>query len=80
MITLQIENVPDDLVENLRVLARAEQRTLNEEIVFLLNRVFVDSARRERAREVFAEIDRIKIKLPIGAPDSVELLREDRTR
>ena len=80
MATLQIENVPNDLVEHLRVMARVKRRTLDEEVVFLLDKALGDSERRERARVALAEIDKNKIVLPPGAPDSVELLREDRDR
>ena len=80
MATLQIENVPVQMVEYIRLLAREERRTLDEEIVFLLQKALADPQRREQARKTLDEIDRHRIVLPPGAPDCVELLREDRER
>ncbi|MBI3828696.1 MAG: hypothetical protein HY291_04225 [Planctomycetes bacterium] len=80
MSVLQVNNVPDELLERIRLRARTERRTLEEEVVLLLQRALDEMRRREDVSSVLSSIDRHRIKLPPGSPDSVELLRADRDR
>jgi plasmid stability protein len=83
MATLQVRNVPDDLFRRLQELAAAERRSLNAEVIVLLESA-VNGGRS--AREPVASIlDRLKarrdaIKLPRDWPGSLKMLREDRSR
>lgn len=83
MPTLHVRNMPDELYNQLQQRAEAEHRSLNAEVVLLLEQsLAADKARATQAdllgrmrrhRQAFRPAD-------IGAPDSVELLREDRER
>lgn len=82
MPTLHVRNVPDRIYRRIRRLAQAESRSLSAEVVTLLDRaVQIDASRAAQAR-ILAGIERRRLRrrlLP-GAPDSLELLREDRAR
>lgn len=80
MATLQIDNVPSQLVEYVRLLDPAKRRMLEEEVVFLLQKSLTGPQRREQARLALDNLKRNRITRPAGSPDSVELLREDRER
>lgn len=77
MPALHIRNVPDDVVEALRERARSNGRSLNAELVELLE----EGARRHRERGVLtrrlAEIA-ARVNLPPDAPRPEDLIRQDR--
>lgn len=77
MPALHIRNVPDDVLEALRDRARANGRSLNAELVVLLE----EGARRYRERGVLtrrlAEIA-ASVNLPPDAPRPEDLIRQDR--
>ena len=80
MATLHVGNVPDDLMEELRKRARAENRSISGELVTLLER-----ALREQSVPVAVLLERMSRRLEEqrlrpDVPDSVELIREDRER
>jgi hypothetical protein len=82
MAELHLENVPDELLRQIEQLAQHEHRTPAEKAIRLLQ----EAVRHESARQrqgVVEILERIRkdpiIPLP-DMPDSVELLREDRSR
>jgi plasmid stability protein len=89
MTTLAIRNVPDELYARLEAAARRHKRTVEQEVLDVLN----DTASRTEApaqaaparrpmAEILAEMDafRARIHLPPGTPTTEEMIREDRAR
>jgi len=74
MATLHVRNVPDALYERLRRRAEADNRSLSDELVILLDRALdrsddpTDVLERFRQRRAFDPA-------AVGAPDSTSLLR-----
>jgi antitoxin FitA len=72
--SLSIKNVPDDVLERLRARAARNRRSLQGELLDLIERA-ADEVPTISAREVF---DRIrKLNLPAGE-NSVDIIREMR--
>lgn len=82
MATLQLQNVPDDLVQRIKRLAECVRQTPEEVIVRLLQEALSGEGteQRQRVREILDRIRQNPIVPTLGTPDSVELLREDRNR
>lgn len=82
MATLHVRNIPERLYRRIQKLAQEERRSVTAEVIQLLSQgIEVREARRGAA----AVIKRIrsrsqKVELPSGWVDSVELIREDRSR
>ena len=79
MANLTIRNLDDEIVEMLKVKAKANNRSLEAEIRQILS----DQARRPtwRGAELRALAEKIAAMTPdVPQTDSVELLREDRDR
>jgi hypothetical protein len=49
-------------------------------VILMLNRALEDETRRRDQAQILAEIRRRRFTPPSTAPDSVEMLREDRNR
>jgi len=82
MATLHVRNVPDKLYKRIHKLAEEENRSVTAEVIQLLNQGL---QAREARRGAAGIIDRIrgrarKMELPRGWTDSVDLIREDRSR
>ena len=72
--SLSIKNVPDDVVERLRARAARNRRSLQGELLDLIERA-ADEVPTVSAREVY---DRIrKLNLPVGE-SSADIIREMR--
>jgi antitoxin FitA len=80
MATLHVRSVPEDLYERIQNLAQSRSRSLSAEVITLLYRALEEEENRKRQGKLLADIRRRRFALPAGAPDSVELLREDRRR
>lgn len=80
MPTLHVRSVPQDLYEHLHGLAQAQQRSLSAQVIALLERALADEYARQAQSELLGAIRRRRFAPPVGAPDSTELLREDRGR
>lgn len=82
MATLHVRNVPEKLYKRIQKLAEDENRSVTAEVIQLLSQgLQVREARRSAA----AVIERIRqrareVELPRGWVDSVELIREGRSR
>lgn len=79
MLTLQVEDVPEDVFEQIRVLAAQKQLTVSQQAVRLLERALREEQEVTHAAAL-AELRRNRWAPPPGTPDSVELLRGDRQR
>jgi plasmid stability protein len=80
MATLHVRSVPEDLYERIQRLAQSRSRSLSAEVITLLYQALEEEENRKRQGKLLADIRRRRFTLPPGAPDSVELLREDRRR
>jgi antitoxin FitA len=80
MPVLHVRNVPEDLYERIRQQAQAENRSLSAQVVTLLHRALNEDPRSQR--EILEGIRRRRFYSPsqAGAPDSTDLLRQDRAR
>jgi hypothetical protein len=76
---LHVRNVPDELYENIRRQAQEQNRSISAQVVYLLERAIIESPQAQR--QVLQSIRR-RAGLPAqpGMPDSLSLLRQDRSR
>ena len=80
MQTLHVRSVPEELYSQIRTLAQDQQRSLSAQVIVLLERGLAAEEDRRRSARALAQIRRRRfVPLP-SAPDSTELLREDRAR
>jgi plasmid stability protein len=80
MPTLHVRGVPEELYEQLRTLAYAEQRSLSAQVIDLLARAMEEENGRQQQARLLDAIRRRRYTPPSAAPDSTQLLREDRAR
>jgi plasmid stability protein len=88
MATLYVRNLPDDLYERLQELAKAENRSINAQVITLLQQalptqtVETEDRRRKDVPKLLGEIRLRREQRSAEAewPDSTELIREDRAR
>lgn len=85
MPVLHLDNVPDELYRRIEGLAAAEQRSVTDEILRLLQEAVtrkpaVGPLAGRSQRDILDWIIGNRFTPAAGTPDSVELLREDRTR
>lgn len=74
-VSLSIKNVPEDLLEQLRSRAEAHHRSLQRELLSILEEA-VAPPRRKSIAEIRAEVR--ALGLPRFDADSAELIRQDR--
>jgi hypothetical protein len=77
---LHVRNVPDELYENIRRQAQEQNRSISAQVVYLLERAIIESPQAQR--QVLQSIRRRRAGLTAqpGMPDSLSLLRQDRSR
>lgn len=77
---LHVRNVPEELYKRIQQRAQSQHRSISAEVLSLL-RDALEVSERPQAH-VLGEIRRRRFYRPAeaGAPDSVDLLREDRER
>lgn len=80
MPTLHVRSVPDDVYEQLRSMAQIQQRSLSAQVIALLQRALEVEAQQQRQAQLLETIRRRRFVPSTSAPDSMELLREDRQR
>ena len=81
MPNLTVRNIPKDIYKRLKESARRNRRSLNNEILAVLSDEDGWKLRRLQIAAVMPELDRARAELAKKypqAPDSVELIREDR--
>lgn len=77
MATLYIRReVSDKLYKEAQKIALAKGQSLSEFTVVALQQVIEDEKIRQRNARALANIRRNRRALPVGAPDSVEILRQ----
>ncbi|MCC5631654.1 Arc family DNA-binding protein [Nostoc sphaeroides CHAB 2801] len=88
MATLYVRNLPDDLYAKLQELAASEHRSINAQVITLLEQALktetqqIEEERRKNVPKLLEEIRLRREKLPtdIEWPDSTAMIREDRDR
>ena len=80
MPTLHVRSVPNDVYEQLRSLAQLKQRSLSAQVVAMLQRALEAEAQQQRQEQLLDAIHRCRFAPPDAAPDSTDLLQEDRLR
>ncbi|MEI1378364.1 Arc family DNA-binding protein [Nostoc sp. UHCC 0926] len=88
MATLYVRNLPDDLYVKLQELAASEHRSINAQVITLLEQALktetqqTEDERRKNVPKLLEEIRLRREQLPtdIEWPDSTAMIREDRDR
>lgn len=77
---LHVRNVPDELYENIRRQAQEQNRSISAQVVYLLERAILESPQAQH--QVLENIRRRRASTLArpGLPDSLSLLRQDRSR
>jgi plasmid stability protein len=80
MSILHVRNVPEDLYEQIRRQAQEQNRSISAQVIHLLERAVLASPQTQG--ELLQDIRRRRSFQPerMGAPDSLSLLRQDRSR
>jgi plasmid stability protein len=74
---LSIKNAPDDLVAELRLRAQRNHRSMQGEVLAILEEVLVKPPRLRTPDEILAEVRRMGLRTPA---ESAEIVRSDRDR
>ncbi|MFN6484413.1 MULTISPECIES: FitA-like ribbon-helix-helix domain-containing protein [unclassified Nostoc] len=88
MATLYVRNLPDDLYTKLQELAASQHRSINAQVITLLEQALktegqqIEDQKRQNVLKVLEESRQRRRVNPadFGLPDSTELIREDRDR
>lgn len=80
MPTLHVRSVPEDLYEQLQILALSQNRSLSAQVITLLHEALENVALRQQQADALESIRRRRFTPPASAPESIELLLEDRRR
>ncbi|MBN3924515.1 Arc family DNA-binding protein [Nostoc sp. NMS4] len=88
MATLYVRNLPDDLYTKLQELAASEHRSINAQVITLLEQALKTEAQLtedERRKNVPKLLEEIRLRresrqTDVEWPDSTALIREDRDR
>ena len=88
MATLYVRNLPDDLYAKLQELAASEHRSINAQVITLLEQALktevqqIEDQKRQDVLKVLEESRQHRRVNPadFGLPDSTEMIREDRDR
>ncbi len=78
MANVLIRDVPDEVVNRFKIIAKSHKRSLQQEL-----RVFLENTATQSSHEIFQRMAEIRKKLrrkSIRFTDSTKLLREDRSR
>lgn len=81
MVNISLRDVPDEVYQQLKQMAESERRSVNQQILVLLERTL--KLHQRPSTEVWRRIEqrREAIAFRIGVtPDSAELIAEDRSR
>ena len=83
MPTLYVENVPKDLYDALRHIARLHRKSISAEVMSILQEHIATPAELKSRRQFLREMQRLRSKLPLSAgpfPSSEDMTRQDRSR
>jgi plasmid stability protein len=74
-VNLSIKNAPDEIVDKLRKRAQRNHRSLQGELMAILEDAVGSPKRQLTIRELAAEVDALGLKTP---SEAVQMIREDR--
>ena len=78
---LQVRDIPEELYEKLTQTAKADKKTIAQEIIFLLRKALNFQVQRSTERnQLLEKIKRYKINNVEKFPAAAELIIEDRER
>lgn len=82
MATLHVRNIPDDVYSQIQTLAQTRNRSLSAEVLVLLQNALQQEQIRQKQAKLLETVRRRRYTYPKNkrVPDSVKLLREDRSR
>ncbi|MEH1924611.1 FitA-like ribbon-helix-helix domain-containing protein [Nostoc sp.] len=88
MATLYVRNLPDDLYAKLQELAVSQHRSINAQVITLLEQALkteaqqIEDQKQQNVLKVLEESRQRRRVNPadFGLPDSTEMIREDRDR
>lgn len=80
MSTLHIRSVPNELYQYIQSLAKKSNRSLTAQVITMLKQAAEEEKRRELQKKTLYSIKSRRFQVAEGAPTSLELLREDRSR
>ncbi len=77
---LQVRDFPQDTYYVLSQLAKAQNRTVPQQVIFLLSSVLNEKKESNsvRRRKVLDELDALNLHMPSHFPSPAELVRQDR--
>jgi plasmid stability protein len=81
MASITIRDIPDDLFDRFKDMAKEDRRSINAEVIDVLEKaVQIRNLRRQRL-SALEEIDRIRTSQPVSnEQDTLDILREGRQR
>ena len=81
MPALQVNDVPNELYESILQAAETENRSIDQQIIFLLKSSLDKTSKRSmKIHSVLQEIDKLNMGNTGAFPNPGELIREDRDR
>ncbi len=80
MATISVQHIPDELHQRIRDLAVHGCRSLEDEVVHLLDKAVKDLEDNQRRLDALDNLCRNQFTLPDGFPESQDLIRQDRDR
>lgn len=83
MKTYTVRDIPEDLFERFKSLAQRERRSINSELIEVMDRAVQQDTLRQQRQSALQQIAALRHSLPAQVSegkDSLTLLREDRNR
>lgn len=80
MSTLHVHNFPENLYARIQAVAGEQGRSLDAEVIALLDQALKEREQRENQKEILASMRHHRFKPAAGTPDSETLIQEDRER
>ncbi len=82
MPTLQIRNIPEDLYNELRILAKKSHRSLNQQTIFLLSKAigYEELRKKTKKANAIAWIKENSQEISIDPKMAIKWIREDRDK
>jgi plasmid stability protein len=81
--TYTVRDIPEDLFERFKSLAQRERRSMNAELIEIMDKAVQQDTLRQRRHATLHQIAELRHTLPARTregKDSLTLLREDRNR
>jgi len=79
---LQVREFPQDVYALLALAAEQEKRSITQQTIFMLEQQLKGSVSKDKLRrtQILEQLQTLHLSLPSQAPDSVELVRNERDR